>query len=64
MSDRIKVAVLSGGDTEERVVSEKSAKVVHNYLPKDRYDARLIDIKGDQWSDMQPVKILTKTIFP
>jgi len=62
MSDRIKVAVLSGGDTEERVVSEKSAKVVHNYLPKDRYDARLL--KGINGLTSQPVKILTKTIFP
>ncbi|MBK8604075.1 MAG: hypothetical protein IPN87_13775 [Saprospiraceae bacterium] len=37
---------LSGGDSEERVVSEKSASVVLKYLPEDKYDARIIDILG------------------
>ena len=63
MSDRIKIAILSGGDTEERVVSEKSAKVVHRYLHEDRYDARLIDIKGNQWSDIATGQNLDKNDF-
>lgn len=63
MSDRIKIAILSGGDTEERVVSEKSAKVVHRYLHEDRYDARLIDIKRDRWTDIITGQSIDKNDF-
>ncbi|MBK6372361.1 MAG: hypothetical protein IPF67_03720 [Saprospiraceae bacterium] len=52
MSNKIKVAILSGGDSEERVVSEKSASVVLKYLPEDKYDARIIDILGAKWTDL------------
>jgi len=63
MSERIKVAVLSGGDTEERVVSEKSAMVTHKYLPDDKYDARLIDIRGREWKDILTGTDINKNDF-
>ena len=31
------IAILTGGDSEERVISLKSGQVVHDHLPKDRY---------------------------
>lgn len=52
MSNKIKVAILSGGDTEERVISEMSASVVLKFLPNEKYDARVIDILGADWKDL------------
>lgn len=63
MSNKIKVAILSGGDSEERVVSEKSASVVLKYLPQDKYDARIIDILGSKWTDLLTGADLDKNDF-
>ncbi len=63
MSNKVKVAILAGGDSEERVVSVKSAGVVHKYLHGDKYDARIIDIKGSVWKDLDTGQSIDKNDF-
>jgi D-alanine-D-alanine ligase len=43
------IAILTGGDSEERVISLKSGQVVLDHLPKDRYRCFLIDIQKADW---------------
>jgi D-alanine-D-alanine ligase len=43
------IAILTGGDSEERVISLKSGQVVLDHLPKDRYRSYLIDIQKADW---------------
>ncbi|MFN0036727.1 MAG: D-alanine--D-alanine ligase [Saprospiraceae bacterium] len=43
------IAILTGGDSEERVISLKSGQVVYDHLPKDRYRCYLIDIQKSDW---------------
>ncbi|MBK8555916.1 MAG: D-alanine--D-alanine ligase [Lewinellaceae bacterium] len=45
------IAILTGGDSAERVISLKSAKVVKDYLPADQYRTFLIDIEGTNWHE-------------
>jgi len=63
MSNKVRVAILSGGDSEERVVSEKSALVVHKYLPEGKYDARIIDINRASWTDVSTGLAIDKNDF-
>lgn len=46
------IAILTGGDSEERVISLKSGAVVRDHLPKDRYRSFLIDIQKADWHDL------------
>lgn len=46
------IAILTGGDSEERVISLKSGQVVQDHLPKDRYRSFLIDIQKADWRDL------------
>lgn len=46
------IAILTGGDSEERVISLKSGKVVRDHLPADRYRSFLIDIQKSDWHDL------------
>lgn len=46
------IAILTGGDSAERVISLKSAQVVRQNLPQDRYRTWLIDIEGANWRDV------------
>ncbi len=46
------IAILTGGDSEERVISLKSGQVVRDHLPKDRYRSFLIDIQKADWHDI------------
>lgn len=46
------IAILTGGDSEERVISLKSGRVVFDHLPKDRYRCFLIDIQKADWKDV------------
>ncbi len=47
------IAILTGGDSEERVISLKSGQVVYDHLPADRYRAFLIDIQKADWRDLE-----------
>ncbi|MCC6282419.1 MAG: D-alanine--D-alanine ligase [Saprospiraceae bacterium] len=46
------IAILTGGDSAERVISLKSGQVVRDNLPTDRYRTFLIDIQQSDWKDL------------
>jgi D-alanine-D-alanine ligase len=46
------IAILTGGDSEERVISLKSGQVVFDHLPKDRYRCFMIDVQKNSWKDI------------
>lgn len=46
------IAILTGGDSAERVISLKSGQVVRENLPSDRYRTFLIDIQKADWRDL------------
>lgn len=46
------IAILTGGDSEERVISLKSGQVVRAQLPKADYRSFLIDIQKADWRDI------------
>ena len=46
------IAILTGGDSAERVISLKSGQVVREYLPKDKYRSFLIDLQQADWRDL------------
>jgi D-alanine-D-alanine ligase len=46
------IAILTGGDSEERVISLKSGQVVYDHLDKDRYRCFLIDVQKADWRDL------------
>jgi D-alanine-D-alanine ligase len=46
------IAILTGGDSEERVISLQSGKVVEDHLPKDQYRTFQIDIQRGDWRDL------------
>lgn len=43
------IAIIYGGFSGERVISEKSASVVKEHLSKDRYEAVLVDVTRNGW---------------
>lgn len=57
------IAILTGGDTDEKVISYKSAAVVRKHLPADRYRAYLIDIQGGKWTDLDTGTPIDKNDF-
>jgi D-alanine-D-alanine ligase len=57
------IAILTGGDSAERVISLKSAQVVKDYLPVDRYNVYLIDIEGTNWHDPESGEPVDKNDF-
>src|SRR5690606_13960263 len=44
-----KVALITGGYTEEAEVSYKSSQFVYSQIDKNKYDVYLIDIRKDGW---------------
>lgn len=46
------IAILTGGDSAERVISLKSGQVVRANLPADLYRTFLIDIQKSDWRDL------------
>lgn len=57
------IAILTGGDSEERVISLKSGRVVREHLPKDRYRSFLIDIQKADWRDLDSGASIDKNDF-
>ncbi len=57
------IAILTGGDTDEKVISYKSARVVAEYLPADRYRTYLLDIQGNNWTEMDSGAAIDKNDF-
>jgi len=46
------IAILTGGDSAERVISLKSGQVVFDQLPKNKYRCFLLDIQHKDWKDI------------
>lgn len=57
------IAILTGGDSEERVISLKSGQVVRDHLPKERYRTFLIDIQKADWRDLESGTAIDKNDF-
>jgi D-alanine-D-alanine ligase len=57
------IAILTGGDSEERVISLKSGQVVREHLPADRYRSFLIDIQGADWREPETGTQVDKNDF-
>lgn len=57
------IAILTGGDSAERVISLKSGQVVREHLPTDRYRSFLIDIQGADWHDVDTSVQIDKNDF-
>ena len=52
-----------GGDSEERVISIKTAGVIKKHLLSDRFQTRLIDIEGSKWVDAATGQSIDKNDF-
>lgn len=63
LSSMKNIAILTGGDTAERVVSLKSGQVVYDHLPKDRYRCFQIDIEGSNWTHIGTGTAIDKNDF-
>lgn len=50
----IQVAVIAGGDSGEYKISIKSAEVVAQHIPEDKYQVYLIEIQGSDWLYRHP----------
>ena len=59
----INIAILTGGDSEERVISLKSGQVVYDHLSKDRYRCFMIDVQKDHWVDILSGVAIDKNDF-
>lgn len=57
------IAILTGGDSEERVISLQSGKVVQDNLPADRYRSFLIDLQHADWKDVATGTPIDKNDF-
>jgi len=57
------IAILTGGDTAERVISLKSAQVVFDNLPSDRYRCFMIDVEGADWHEIHTGAPIDKNDF-
>lgn len=47
------IAILTGGPSAERIISERSAQLVSRFLDPERYSWRLISIETDGWMDSE-----------
>ncbi len=57
------IAILTGGDSAERVISLKSGAVVRDHLPTDRYRTFLIDLQKADWKDLDSGISIDKNDF-
>lgn len=57
------IAILTGGDSEERIISLKSGQVVFDHLAADRYRCFQIDINGSHWSHIESGTPIDKNNF-
>ncbi|MFM7399963.1 MAG: D-alanine--D-alanine ligase, partial [Bacteroidota bacterium] len=57
------IAILTGGDSAERVISLKSGQVVKDCLPADKYRTFLIDIQKSDWREPETGTPVDKNDF-
>lgn len=49
MNDKLKIALLAGGNSSERGIALQSARQIYDALDKKRYDIKVIDVYGRKW---------------
>ncbi len=54
MNERLKIALLAGGDSSEREIALQSAAQIDAALDHDKYDITLIDLHGRDWHYTAP----------
>ena len=54
MNNRLKIALLAGGNSSEREIALQSAAQIHAALDTTKYDVTLIDLNGRSWSHTTP----------
>lgn len=54
MNNRLKIALLAGGNSSEREIALQSAAQIHAALDTSKYDVTLIDLNGRSWSHTTP----------
>ncbi len=57
------IAILTGGDSAERVISLRSAQVVYDHLPPAQYQRFLIDVQGAHWREVSSGASVDKNDF-
>ncbi|MEO6039376.1 MAG: ATP-grasp domain-containing protein, partial [Saprospiraceae bacterium] len=57
------IAILTGGDSAERVISLQSGQVVRDNLPADRFRSFLIDIQQADWKELDSGTPVDKNDF-
>lgn len=57
------IAILTGGNSEERIISLKSGQVVFEHLPKNLYNCFQIDINGPKWIHIESGSTIDKNDF-
>ena len=54
MTKRLKTALLAGGNSSEREIALQSARQIYEALDKTKYDIKVIDIHGRDWTYESP----------
>ncbi len=57
------IAILTGGDSAERVISLRSGQVVYDHLPARHYRRFLIDVQGANWREVSSGVLIDKNDF-
>jgi D-alanine-D-alanine ligase len=57
------IAILTGGDSAERVISLKSGQIVREHLPREKYRSFLIDLQNANWCDLDTGTPVDKNDF-
>ena len=52
--NRLKIALLAGGDSSERGIALQSAQQIYEALDKEKYDIKVIDVHGRSWEYEAP----------
>lgn len=60
---KLNIAILTGGNVAERIVSLKSAKTVEKYLDNQKYQSFVIELNGKQFVEQQTGKRLDLNDF-
>lgn len=60
---RLNIAILTGGNDAEKVVSYKSAAVVQRHLPAEKFQTFQIDIQGKRWRELTTGQNINKNDF-
>ena len=54
MNEKLKIALLAGGNSSEREIALQSAQQIYEALDKSKYDIKVIDVYGRRWEYEAP----------